>query len=642
MRMANPLEIYQAWTDPVRQQALAKAYCPIVRVLLIPGAIYYLYVTWAHWQDESGLSLLILGSITAVTAICFLVIRHYMLSDEDITLARLELAGFIANLSIYFNVLIYTIMNFEQTKLIYYALMAVVFSTTGVTLRSTLFTIFLSLATLFWFASNLSAELFNQYVSIGVATAFAAFGMTSLLRKAILQQIDARLLADQLAAKSQRLADTDMLTGVPNRRAMFQKVDYLVKQGRPFWMGILDLDGFKAINDVYGHIMGDRLLCAIVGRAKDMDLEGVTFGRIGGDEFIAILPGSMTEAEVKSLGKRTIDTISRPYPMDLLDLTIGGSAGFAHFPSMGSSSAQLYEKADFALYKAKANQRGQCILFDTAEDEEMKQAIEIERELRECDLASELFLLFQPQYSPCHQRVVGFEALARWQNPKLGLVRPDQFIRAAERSGHIRKVTGILFKKGLDALAKWPRDISLSFNLSAQDISDRSFILSLLSAIMKSGISPHRIEFEITETAVMSDLENSRELLETLRSSGCKIALDDFGSGYSSFEYLDQLPLDKVKIDRSFIRKVSHSDTSREIVAGIIGLCRKLDLRCVLEGVETESEMTILSPMKPDLIQGYLYGRPMKDSDARRMIAHQQEPADASETGQAEGRRLSA
>jgi EAL domain-containing protein (putative c-di-GMP-specific phosphodiesterase class I) len=239
-----------------------------------------------------------------------------------------------------------------------------------------------------------------------------------------------------------------------------------------------------------------------------------------------------------------------------------------------------------------------------------------------------------------------WSALRPWRAgriPKLGLVRPDHFIRAAERSGHIRKVTGILFTKGLAALAKWPRDISLSFNLSAQDISDQ--VLHPVPAgrkIMESGIPPHRIEFEITETAVMSDLENSRQLLETLRSSGCKIALDDFGSGYSSFEYLDQLPLDKVKIDRSFIRKVSHSNTSREIVAGIIGLCRKLDLRCVLEGVETESEMTILSPMKPDLIQGYLYGRPMKDSDARRMITHPQEPADASKTGQAEGKRLSA
>jgi diguanylate cyclase (GGDEF)-like protein len=624
MRMANPLEAYRTWSDPRRQQAMANTYCPIVRSFLLPGSAYYVYITWRHWVDETGTTLHILASLSILTAMSFLALWRYLSQARQISLKRLELAGLSANMLIYLNVLIYLLINFEQAKLVYFALMAVVFSTTGVTLRITLFCVTLSLATLYWFASGLPSDLFSQFVSIGVATAVAAFGMASLLRKAILRQIDARLLADELAAKAQRLADTDMLTGVPNRRAIFQKIDYFVQQRRPFWMGILDLDGFKAINDVYGHMVGDRLLCAIVERARDINLEGVTFGRIGGDEFIAILPGSMTEEDIERLGKSTIEAITRPYPIDFMELTIGASAGFAHFPSMGSSSAQLYEKADFALYKAKAYHRGQCILFDTAEDEEMKQAIAIERELRECDLEQELYLLFQPQYSPCQQRVVSFEALARWQNPKLGLVRPDHFIRAAERSGYIRKVTDILFTKSLAELSKWPQDISLSFNLSAQDISNQAFILSLLGKIMESGISPARIEFEITETAVMSDLEASKELLQTLRASGCKIALDDFGSGYSSFEYLDQLPLDKVKIDRSFIRKVAYSTTSREIVAGIIGLCRKLELRCVLEGVETEDEMTILSPMKPDLIQGYLYGRPLSDSEARDMIAQQQ------------------
>jgi predicted signal transduction protein with EAL and GGDEF domain len=257
------------------------------------------------------------------------------------------------------------------------------------------------------------------------------------------------------------------------------------------------------------------------------------------------------------------------------------------------------------------------------EDEEMKQAIEIERAMREGDLEQELFLLFQPQYSPEQGRVVGFEALARWQSPQLGLVRPDLFIRAAERAGHIRRVTNILFSKGLAEMAQWPSDISLSFNLSAQDISDRAFVLSLLGQIMQSGIAPQRIEFEITETAVMTDLDTSSKLLEELQASGCRIALDDFGSGYSSFEYIDQLPLDKVKIDRSFVRKVAHSNTSREIVAGVIGLCRKLDLRCVLEGVETQAEMDILGRLQPDLIQGYLFGRPMSAEDARRKILEQ-------------------
>lgn len=617
------LDIHRKLLDPARQQAMADAYVPIIRAILLPGCLYYTYITWSHWQDEAGFSLIFLASISAVTALSYYLIRRYFLTAKKVTLSHLELACVTINMLMYMNVLAYFTLYFDMAKLVYFALMAVIFSTTGVTLRATLFSVLLSLATLYWFASDLTPTLFAQYFSIGVASAFAAISMAMLLRRAILQQIDARLLADELATKARHLADTDMLTGVPNRRAMFDKIDYLVRQRRRFWMGIIDLDGFKSINDVYGHIIGDRLLRAVVERAKAMDMEGATFGRIGGDEFIAILPGTIGEDEVREIGDRSIETISEHYTIESLDLSVGASAGFAHFPSMGSSSAQLYEKADFALYKAKSQFRGQCIVFDTAEDREMKQAIAIERELRESNLEEELYLLFQPQYSPCMKRVVGFEALARWQNANLGLVRPDHFIRAAERAGHIRKVTDILFTKGLAELSSWPEDTSLSFNLSGQDISNQAFIMSLLGKIMASGVSPTRLEFEITETAVMSDLETSKAVLETLRASGCKIALDDFGSGYSSFEYLDQLPLDKVKVDRSFVRKVAHSETSREIVAGLIGLCRKLDLRCVLEGVETESEMAILTPMEPDLIQGYLFGRPMPAQEARKLLADQ-------------------
>lgn len=634
MKTPSFLKSFSTWGDPVRQQAMADAYSPIVRGFLLPACIYYFYITWSHWNERSGLTLLALAPVSALTAISYYLIRQHVLTGDKVTLRKVEMAGLLTNLFMYLNVLGFMLVAYEESKLIYFSLMAVAFSTTGVTYRGTFFSIGLSLTTLYYFASHLPQQHFTQYVSIGVTTAFAGLGMATLLRKAILRQMDARLLADRLASKAQRLADTDMLTGIPNRRAVFQKIDYFVENRRPFWLGIYDLDGFKAINDVYGHVTGDRLLCAVVDRASELNMEGATFGRIGGDEFVAILPGSLTEAEITDIANEIIEVISRPYPIDILNLTIGASAGFSHFPAMGLTGAQLYEKADYALYKAKYNHRGHCVLFDTADDEEMAQAIAIERELREGDLENELFLEFQPQYSPLQQKVVSFEALARWHNPKLGTVRPDLFIRAAERSGHIRKVTDILFSKGLAELAKWPADISLSFNLSAFDISDRAFILSLLRRIMESGISPRRIEFEITETAVMSDLEASRSMLEDLRASGCKIALDDFGSGYSSFEYLDQLPLDKVKIDRSFIRKVSQSMTSREIVASIIGLCRKLDLRCVLEGVETEDEMAILAALQPDLIQGYLYGRPMSGENALKRIDDQQQPQTTAEQAQ--------
>jgi len=623
MLSANALALSKTSTCPLRQQAIADAYAPIIRTLLLPGCMYYLFTTWKHWQFETGGELMFLAGMSAGTAFFFYYLRQHKLTGGALSFRGLELVGFMINALLYLNTLFYLTVHFEQSKLVYFALIAMISSTTCVSPRATLLSIAAPLATLYWFASGLSEELLSQYVSIAIASAVGALAMAALVRKTMLQQIDARLLADEMAKKAQRLADTDMLTGVPNRRAIFDKIDYLVRQRRPFWMGIFDLDGFKAINDVYGHVIGDNLLCAVVDRATDLDLEGATFGRIGGDEFIAIFSGNLSETKVEQLGMNVIEEISRPYPVDLLQLTVGASAGFSHFPSMGASGAQLYEKADFALYKAKTQFRGHCVVFDTTEDEEMKRAIEIERALREGDLETELYLLFQPQYSPELQRVVGFEALARWQSPALGSVRPDLFIRAAERSGHIRKVTDILFRKGLAELASWPEDISLSFNLSAQDISNQAFILSLLSQIMEAGISPSRIEFEITETAVMSDLANSRTLLEQLRASGCKIALDDFGSGYSSFEYLDQLPLDKVKIDRSFVRKVTHSVTSREIVAGVISLCRKLDFRCVLEGVETEAEMDVLAKLQPDLIQGYLFGRPMSPEDALRKIQEQ-------------------
>lgn len=627
MRIATLVDHFRKSEAPARQQAIAESYVPILRPILIPACAYYVFVTWEHWQTQTGAILLMYSLISMTTAVSFYLFHRLLSVEARIPLPRLEAIGLMMHLFMYFNLVSYLLVYNVQTRYIYFVVLAFIFAVTGATTRTMLLSVSLTLGTLYWFASSLPSDLFAEYASIAVATAFASISIAGLLRRAIVRQIDARLLADEMTVKAQALADSDMLTGIPNRRAIFERIDHLVEQRIPFWLGIFDLDGFKGVNDVYGHIIGDRLLRAAVDRAREIVSEGVTLGRIGGDEFIAIIPGEVTEMEVKQIVDSRIRAISAPYIIDSLELSVGASAGFTHFPNVGSHTAQLYEQADFALYKAKSQFRGQCVLFDTAENTEMKQAIAIERELRECNLEGELYLLFQPQYSPSEKRVLSFEALARWQSPKLGLVRPDQFIRVAERSGHIQKLTRILFHKGLTELARWPHDISLSFNLSARDISDQAFVLSLLGQVMKSGLSPSRLEFEITETAVMSDLPTATTMIERLRSSGCKVALDDFGSGYSSFGYLDQLPLDKVKIDRSFIRKVPHSTTSREIVAGIIGLCRKLDLRCVLEGVETEDEMALLEALHPDLIQGYLFGRPMSGEDARQMLSDQQHSA---------------
>ncbi|MGQ3077838.1 MAG: putative bifunctional diguanylate cyclase/phosphodiesterase [Allorhizobium sp.] len=603
---------------------MAEAYRPIVRGFLLPGAAYYFLVTWLHWQDESGFSLLILGGISLLTAVSYTAFRWLLLPAGRTSLPRLEAVGFATNLLMYSNVLAYMLLHFEEQKLIYFVLMAVVFSTSGVTLRATLASVVLSIGSLFWFSAQASPDVAKQFVFIGLATSFAAFGMASLLRKAILRQIDARLLADQLAAR-------DSLTGIANRRSVFSRIDELVEEKKPFWVGILDLDGFKSINDIYGHAVGDHLLCEVVERLKLRQRQGLEFGRIGGDEFAVVIEGDPGEIEVEAFGNSLIYDISQDYDFQPLQLSVSGTIGFAQFPEMGTTARQIYEKADFALYRGKQFARHQSTIFTVDQDKEMRESLALERALREARMEDEFHLLFQPQFDIAARRVVSFEALARWQSPTLGPVRPDRFIRAAERAGLIQQVTRILFGKALDALELWPDEITISFNLSAQDLADRAFVFSLVAQVHARGISPARIEFEITETAVMKDIATSRILLEDLSSAGFKIALDDFGSGYSSFEYIDQLPLNKVKIDKSFVRKVADSVTSREVVAAIITLCRNLHLKCVLEGVETESEMATLAPLSPQLIQGYLFGRPMSQRDVLSLLLRaEQQDADSS------------
>jgi diguanylate cyclase (GGDEF)-like protein len=599
---------YHVWTSATRRRAMADAYRPIVRGFLLPGCAYYIFVTWGHWQDETGLNLLILAGISLSTACLYALFRSVMLPAGRTQLRRLEAIGVITNLLMYANVVAYMTLHFEEQKLIYFVLMAVVFSTTGVTLRATLASVTVSIATMFWFSHKAAPEIAYQFAFIGIATSFASLGMATLLRKAILRQIDARLFADQLAA-------LDSLTGIANRRSIFARIDRLVEESTPCWIGILDLDGFKSINDIYGHAVGDRVLCEVVHRLGERNDPDIQFGRIGGDEFAVIITGDRNAADVEKIGNSLIEVISRPYEIQPLQLSLGGTIGFAHFPTMGDSTRRIYENADFALYRGKQFARGQAVIFTPDQDQEMREWLSLERALREANLEQELYLLFQPQFDLARQKVVSFEALARWQSPTLGLVPPDRFIRAAERAGLIQKVTHILFGKALDALDLWPEHITVSFNLSAQDLADRAFLFSLVAEVTVRDIPPGRVEFEITETAVMKDIAASRLLLEDLSGLGFKIALDDFGSGYSSFKYLDQLPLDKVKIDKGFVRKVAKSATSREIVAGIITLCRNLNLKCVLEGVETEEELRTLSALSPQLIQGYLFGKPMSQRD---------------------------
>ncbi|WP_210253124.1 bifunctional diguanylate cyclase/phosphodiesterase, partial [Beijerinckia sp. L45] len=269
---------------------------------------------------------------------------------------------------------------------------------------------------------------------------------------------------------------------------------------------------------------------------------------------------------------------------------------------------QLLERADYALYNAKAHHRGTAVLFSTEHESAIRIQILTEQQLRQVDFASEMTVQFQPIVDVGRNKIVAYEALARWQSPVLGSVKPIHFIPAAERMGLINQLTEVLFAKALAALKTWPDEIDLSFNLSVRDIASGDLLARLAQMLETTGVSAKRIIFEITETALMHDFEQGRDRLLGLKALGAKIALDDFGTGYSSLHYVHRLPLDKIKIDREFVAGVATDQASRDIVRSILDLCRNLKITCVVEGVETAEQVIVLRSLGCTTMQGYFFG----------------------------------
>ena len=301
-------------------------------------------------------------------------------------------------------------------------------------------------------------------------------------------------------------------------------------------------------------------------------------------------------------------------------------SGFALAPDAGTTAELLYERADYALYHAKARYRGQPVIFSREHEVEIRKLSTIEHTLRRIDLDAELSLHFQPIVNVGTARLVGFEALARWHNPELGDVPPDVFISVAERTELIGTITQVLLRKALAAARSWPEDIFLSFNLSMRDLISQVTILQTVALIESSGIDPRRIIIEVTETALMQDYEQVQDSLRILRSMGLKVALDDFGSGQSSLSYVHQLSLDKIKIDRGFIRNIATQENARNIVKTVIDLCRNLKFDCVVEGVETAEQVEIISRLGCSTMQGYFFAKPMPQSEVETFIANYRMP----------------
>ncbi|SMC71823.1 diguanylate cyclase (GGDEF) domain-containing protein [Fulvimarina manganoxydans] len=430
-----------------------------------------------------------------------------------------------------------------------------------------------------------------------------------------------------LSEENYRIANTDMLTDIGNRRRCFRDLEQALtkarEEGGSVSFGIIDLDGFKSVNDSHGHVIGDRLLHAMARRLESILANHGEVYRLGGDEFAFIVTSGLDRDGLQKVGDELIEAVNLPIHINEMRLLIGCSVGFATFPEKADSVMEIYDRADYALFNAKRTGRMKTMVFSDEHERDVREAALLERTMREADLEAEFFLTFQPIVDSNEDRTLLLECLARWQSPVLGLVSPGRFIVAAEQSGFISTLTPVLLKKALEAIKQWPEEVGISFNLSGHDIVAAEKVLALIGILMRSGVSPSRVEFEVTETALMMNIEEALANIHRLKEAGVRISLDDFGTGYSSLSQIQKLPLDKIKVDGSFIRDLADSEASRKIVSSVSALSRDLSLSCVVEGVETREQLDILQGIGCHLIQGYFYSKPMRETEVDAFLKGQ-------------------
>ncbi|SSC69693.1 unnamed protein product [Ciceribacter sp. T2.26MG-112.2] len=606
---------------------MARAFQPIIRAFLVPVFLFYLFIGIPHLLLRSPADAALLFSLSTLTAAIALYLRR-SLRLEEAGFARLELIGAGVLLLIYLNTCAVLYVDFHPSNLIYFLLLMMLASTVGISNRVVAGVSVITLATMLALAYLLGPDSFFYFSFVSLAGAFSAIGLAVLMRGAISKAVRSRLLAERLRERAERQADFDALTGLPNRRNFFATLEQLIGDERALsaglQVGIIDLDGFKPVNDLYGHAVGDDLLVEVGRRIRQTCPPDHLVARLGGDEFALAIGRPLTEDGLIRLGSAICETLRRPFVVSGVDISISASVGFARYPENGQTVRQIYERADHALYRAKRQTRGDVVVFSECHEAEMSDLGRIEQALRSCDLVKELSLAFQPQFDLMRQRISGFEALARWESAALGKVSPDLLIAAAERTGMMERVTGVLLEKALAAAAAWPKEISLSFNLSVIDLVSSRSIGNIARIVDDSGIDPERLVFEITETAVMTDFERARDSLGVLAARGCRIALDDFGSGYSSFAYIHRFPLHRIKTDRCFLTRLAEDDAvGRTLLRAIADLSANLGLECLAEGVETQEELRTVQSAGIRYVQGYLFGKPMGIVEAGERIAGQ-------------------
>ena len=427
---------------------------------------------------------------------------------------------------------------------------------------------------------------------------------------------------EEAKARAQHLADHDALTGLPNRRLLEDRLTQALalshRNRKASAVMFVDIDRFKTINDSFGHAVGDSLLKEVAGRLVKQLREGDTICRIGGDEFVVVLPEVKRSSDVAHVAQKVIEQLSQPIVVEERELVVTCSIGIAVYPDDGRDAESLIRNADAAMYHAKELGRANYQFFTEQMNQAASRRLHLENDLRRAVGKDELRVHYQPIVDTASGRIAAHEALARWQHPERGLVHPSEFIQLAEE-------TGIILKIGEWVLAeacRWStfigaeRELQIAVNLSARQFNDPQLPKVVARALKETGLPPRLLELEITESTAMQQTDVTLRTLKRLKSLGVSIAIDDFGTGYSSLSYLRRFPVDKVKIDRSFVAEVPADRDQGAIVSAIVALAHALQIRVVAEGVETEAQREFLKSCGCDFIQGYLVGRPAEAQTA--------------------------
>ena len=610
-------------------------YRPIIRGYFAVFAAYYAAMTPTHFYYLSGFDLFSMASAAIIAATvgvagCSLLRKP---GHSQASIAKLLTA---MNILVVCNVLVALNIEFAPQKLTYFIIMAMLFALASVGLWQSLVSIALASLALMSFLPRLEGGTFTAYAFLVFAAAMASLAIAYFLRRAIASIAKAKLQSERqletanLAREGLRKeALTDSLTGLPNRRAFFavlQNSLLTLRNDKPesdssksAWLLALDLDGFKAVNDTHGHQIGDVLLQQVARRLAEFDPENTHVSRMGGDEFNVIVADGVSRTEICGQCDALLAALSEPYLTEGRNVRVSGSLGCKRLEPNVSMRSQI-SQADFALMEAKKRGKNRAVIFNEEHAKQADVRSRIEGALRQADLAQEIHLVFQPQFDLRKEKVVRAEALARWNSPIVGNIEPQRFIAIAEEGGLISAITQTVVAKAFAELKSWSVPVPISINLSSFDLISDSLIDQIIETAEKQKIDRELVEFEVTESAMMSDFEKAKANLKRLTAAGFSIALDDFGTGYSNFSYLRALPIEKLKIDKSFLKDPGDPMTVK-ILTSLAGIARTLGVECLLEGVEDEVDLLTAKRVGAGSVQGYYFGKPMSGPEFIELVS---------------------